>query len=356
MKNFYKNKRVLITGHTGFKGSWLSQILILWGAKVVGCSLPPETAPNLFGILSLNKRMTSNYIDIRDYEKVKKLLKKERPDIVFHLAAQPIVRESYDDPLKTYSTNTLGTANVLQAIKESGCVKSVIVITTDKVYENKEWIHPYREVDRLGGYDPYSASKAAADIITSSYIRSFFNIEEYGRKHKTLVAVARAGNVIGGGDWGNYRLVPDIVRYILEKNEKVIIRNPNAIRPWEHVLEPLSGYLMLGKRLYEGRTEISGAWNFGPREESFVSVHELVLAAIKILGKGKVRVQPDKAKHEANLLTLDTSKARSILGWKPKLSFIENVGLTFDWYKNFYDKLSDPLAFTNKQIEKFFES
>jgi CDP-glucose 4,6-dehydratase len=236
-----------------------------------------------------------------------------------------------------------------------GGVKSAVIITTDKVYENKEWVYPYRETDALGGYDPYSASKAAADIVANSYIKSFFNTEDFEKKHETLVAIARAGNVIGGGDWAKYRLVPDIVRAIYEKNEVVEIRSPEAIRPWEHVLEPLSGYLMLAKGLYEGKAELSGAWNFGPNDESFMPVEMLVKKAINILGKGTIDVRLDSSKHEANILKLDVNKAKAILGWQPKFNFEKNLQFTFDWYKNYYENLSNPSEFTNKQIEEFFK-
>lgn len=356
MNNFFKDKKVLITGHTGFKGSWLTQVLSNWGAEIIGVALVPSTQPNLFTILNLEKKIKNNYLDIRDFQKVKDLLVKEKPEILFHFAAQPIVRDSYDDPLKTYTTNTLGTANVLQAIKETESVKSAVIITTDKVYENKESLYPYREIDSLGGYDPYSASKAAADIIAQSYIQSFFHPNDFGTKHGTLVAVARAGNVIGGGDWSPHRLVSDIVRSIYEKKETIVIRNPQAIRPWEHVLEPLSGYLMLAEKLYNGEKNISGAWNFGPDDESFVSVQKLVGEAIRILGKGEIQINPDDSKHEAGILKLDTTKAKSLLSWKPKLSFSENLSLTFEWYRNYYEEIEDPTEFTNMQIKNFFKA
>ncbi len=355
MEKFFKNKKVLITGYNGFKGSWLTQTLLNWGADVSGIGQLPNTEPGLFSTLKLKPHVRNHFIDIRDFEKIKIVLKKERPEIVIHLAAQPIVRDSYDDPLYTYSTNVMGMANLLQSIKEVGTPRSVVLITSDKVYENKEWVHPYRETDRLGGHDPYSASKAAADIIAFSYIRSFFNVENFGDKHNTLIAVARAGNVIGGGDWAKYRIVPDIVRFIYEKKQPIIIRNPKAIRPWEHVLESLSGYLLLAKGLYEKKENFVGAWNFGPEASSFVTVKELAENAIKILGKGRVEIQKDNSKHEAHLLTLDISKVRGVLGWKPTLKFDETIEYTFRWYKNFYEKNGDIIDFTNKQIGTFFK-
>ncbi|OGI22362.1 MAG: CDP-glucose 4,6-dehydratase [Candidatus Moranbacteria bacterium RIFCSPHIGHO2_01_FULL_55_24] len=354
MQRFFKGKKILITGNTGFKGSWLTEILLQWGADIVGVSLPPKTEPNLFAILNLEQRIKNYFLDIRDFDALKKVIADERPEIVFHLAAQPIVRISYDDPLTTYSTNALGTANVLQAIHEVGSVRAAVIITTDKVYKNVEWIYPYRENDPLGGYDPYSASKAAADIIAQSYIQSFFNPKDFGKKHQTLVAIARAGNVIGGGDWGEYRLVPDIVRSIYEKNEKVIIRSPRAIRPWEHVLEPLAGYLELASGLYAGKIEYSDAWNFGPDHESFMNVEELVKRATALLAKGTYEIREDNTKHEAGILMLDTTKAKSFLDWSPRLRFQENIDFTFSWYRNYYEKAADPIEFTDAQIKSFF--
>lgn len=356
MKEFYKNKKVLITGHTGFKGSWLTQVLLNWGADVVAISLAPNTTPNLFIALGLENKVKNYFLDIRDLGVLKKVFAEEKPEIVFHLAAQAIVRTSYDDPIDTISTNVMGTANILEAIKESGCIKSAVIITTDKVYENKEWHHAYRENDPLGGYDPYSASKAAADIVTNSYIQSFFNPKDFGTKHNTLVAITRAGNVMGGGDWADYRLIPDIIRAVYHDGKDVEIRNPDSIRPWQHVLEPLSGYLMLGKELYENKSDLSGAWNLGPNNESFVSVKSLVEGGREILGKGGYKIIPDETKHEASLLKLDINKAIALLKWRPKLNFQETLVLTFDWYRNYYEKSEDVVDFTNKQINNFFKS
>lgn len=355
MRDFYSGKKILITGHTGFKGSWFTQILLNWGAEITGISLPSSTKPNLFEILGIEKKVKNNFVDIRDFERVKEIFQKEKPEIVVHLAAQAIVRDSYDDPLETFSTNTLGTVNILEAIKKTSSIKSAVIITTDKVYENNESGKAFCETDSLGGYDPYSASKAAADIVIQSYIRSFFNPDDYLGGNKTLIASARAGNVIGGGDWAPYRLVPDIMRSIYEKDGKVEIRNPQAVRPWEHVLEPLAGYLMLAKKLYDGGKEFSGAWNFGPNEESFVTVEGLANNMIEILDKGIIDIKPDGTKHEANILKLDTNKAKTILGWKPKFDFHENLQLTLDWYKNYYEETINPIEFTNKQIREFFK-
>ena len=357
MNDFYKNKKVLITGHTGFKGSWLVQILLNLGADIVGVSLPVETTPNLFDILRFdsNKHIKNYFADIRDFKKMKEIFEAEKPEIVFHLAAQAIVRSSYDDPLKTITTNVEGTANILQAAKEVEGVKSVVIITTDKVYENKEWHHAYRENDPLGGYDPYSASKAGADIVANSYIQSFFNPKDFKEKHNTLVAIARAGNVIGGGDWAEYRLIPDIIRSIYEKKEKIESRNPQSVRPWQHVMEPLSGYMMLAQGLYEGKSDLSGAWNFGPNNESFVSVNDLIDEAIRILDDGVHETKADNSKHEAALLRLDINKASALLKWQPRLNFKSTLEITFSWYKNYYEKSEDVVEFTNRQISEFFK-
>lgn len=354
MKSFYKNKKILVTGHTGFKGAWLTQVLLSFGSTVVGVSLPPNTEPNMFGVLGLEGKTKNYFADIRDLALMKKIFGDEKPDIVFHLAAQPIVRTSYDDPIGTFSSNVMGTAHILEAVRETPSVKSCVVITTDKVYDNKEWHYAYRENDALGGHDPYSSSKAAADIVASSYIQSFFNPIDFGTKHNTLVAIARAGNVIGGGDWSEFRLIPDVIKAVYHSDSKVEIRNPESVRPWQHVLEPLSGYLILGKDLFEKKTLVSGVWNFGPNNESFVSVRALAEGAKVILGKGGYVISPDTTKHEATLLKLDINKAIALLGWKPKLNFKETMEDTFGWYKHFYEGGEDIVEFTNKQIAKFF--
>ncbi|PIT88142.1 MAG: CDP-glucose 4,6-dehydratase [Candidatus Magasanikbacteria bacterium CG10_big_fil_rev_8_21_14_0_10_36_32] len=357
MQNFYKNKKVLITGHSGFKGSWLAQILVNWGADVIGISLPPDTKPSLFEVLKLSDRIKKNYfVDIRDFQKLKEIFETEKPEIVFHLAAQPLVRDSYDDPLKTHSTNVIGTANILQVIKEFGGVKSAVIITTDKVYENKERDYSYKETDALGGYDPYSASKAAADIVTNSYIQSFFNPNDFGSKHNTLIAVARAGNVIGGGDWAKDRLVPDMIKAIFEKKEALVIRNPKAVRPWQHVFEPLRGYLMLGQYLYNGETNKSGAWNFGPCEEDFVSVEHLIKEGILILGTGNYNIVEDNSKHEANLLKLNINKAATNLNWFPKWVLKESLKATFEWYGQFCKGSEKMMDITDQQINLYFSN
>lgn len=354
LSEFFKNKKVLITGHTGFKGAWISQVLTHWGADVAGIALAPHVTPNLYSLMGLDGRMKSVVTDIRDFDAVKKIFQREKPEIVIHLAAQAIVRESYKDPLRTIAVNTLGTAHILQAIRETPSVKSAVLITTDKVYENKEWLYAYRENDSLGGHDPYSASKASADIIISSYARSFFHPEQFGSEHNVLLAAARAGNVIGGGDWSHDRLIPDFVRASHEKNEPLILRNPQSIRPWEYVLEPISGYLLLAKRLYEGDMRAAGAWNFGPNDESFVTAEEMITRCIGIAGKGSYKVMGDSAGHESTLLKLDIAKAKTILKWKPVFDLDQNLRFTLDWYGAYYANREDMAAFTNMQIDAFF--
>ena len=351
---FYKDKKILITGHTGFKGSWLTQILLNWGAKVSGVALRPNTKPSLFQTLGLEKKIRNNFCDIRDFKKISEIIKREKPEIVFHLAAQPLVRDSYDNPLYTFETNIMGTANILQVIKEINTVRAAVIITTDKVYENKESGLPFKEDDKLGGYDPYSASKAAAEIVINSYIKSFFNPVDYNKKHKILIASVRAGNVLGGGDWQKDRLIPDIVRAVFEKKEKIIIRKPNAIRPWQYVLEPLFGYLLLAKKLYHGKKDFSGAWNFGPNNKNYLTVEELIKITLELLRQGSYEIKRDYGKHEAHLLKLDSNKAKKLLNWRPQLDMKTILKLSCDWYKAFYDK-KDIIDLTNEQINSFLK-
>ena len=336
MFNFaYLNKRVLITGHTGFKGSWLALWLSQMGAKVTGYSLQPPTNPNHFQLLGFN--INSMIGDIRDTDKLKQAFKEQQPEIVFHLAAQAIVRLSYKDPTETLTTNVMGTINVLEAARASDSVRAMIVVTSDKCYENREWPWGYREIDALGGYDPYSASKGCAEIITSCWRNSFFNLKDYGKTHSTLLASARSGNVIGGGDWAPDRLIPDIMRAV-SQSQKVTIRNPGATRPWQHVLEPLSGYLLLGQKLLEGRKEFAEAWNFGPSEEENLSVDEIVGQVKTLWPKIDYQIQrsPDQP-HEAGLLRLDCAKARSRLQWHPIWDSKNAVEKTTEWYQAYYE-------------------
>lgn len=348
MKNFWNGKRVLITGHTGFKGSWLALWLKMRGAEVCGYALAPETSPNLFENLELEGEVESTIGDVRDLEKFETTLKNFQPAIVFHLAAQSLVRRSYRQPVDTYTTNVIGTINILEAVRRVDSVKAVVVITTDKVYENKEWLWAYRENETLGGFDPYSNSKACAELAVAAYRNSFFAESE------TLIATARAGNVIGGGDWSEDRLLPDVFRSLVF-GEKLTIRNPHSIRPWQHTLEPLSGYMLLAEKLYAGEKDFASAWNFGPNEDDSKAVG-WVLNEIKRIWADTVNweiaegIQP----HEANLLKLDSAKAKNKLGWRPKLNLSESLELTADWYKAFKNK-NDLKAVTQKQIE-FYQS
>jgi CDP-glucose 4,6-dehydratase len=331
----YQNKRVLVTGHTGFKGSWLTLWLSQMGAKITGYSLQPPTEPNHFQLLNLN--INSVIGDIRDTNKLQAVLRDQQPEIIFHLAAQAIVRLSYQNPVETFTSNVLGTINVLEAARSVRTVRAIVNVTSDKCYENREWPWGYREIDALGGYDPYSASKGCAEIVTSCWRNSFFNPKDYGKTHQTLLASTRAGNVIGGGDWASDRLIPDVMRAV-HQNEKVKIRNPQATRPWQHVLDPLSGYLLLGQKLLEGRKEFAEAWNFGPSEEGNVTVGEIVHQVKRVWPKiDYVIHQNQDQPHEAGLLRLDCSKARTKLKWMPAWTGNDAIDKTTLWYKAFYE-------------------
>ena len=329
--NIYRGRRVLVTGHTGFKGSWLTLWLRLLGADVAGFSLPAATDPSHWKLLELSIPETLG--DIRDAALLERAVAEFRPEIVFHLAAQPLVRQSYRVPAETYATNVVGSVNVYEACRKAGCVRAVVSITTDKVYRNNEWEWGYRESDPFGGYDPYSASKACAEIATGSYRDSFWNLAEYGKGHGTLLCTARAGNVVGGGDWATDRLIPDLMR-AAASGSAAVIRNPDSTRPWQHVLEPLCGYLLLGRRLLEGRPEFAEGWNFGPSEDGVVPVREVVERMRAAWDRVRAEFCPDpKAPHEACLLKLDCSKAHSRLGWKPVWNGLETVAVTVGWYR-----------------------
>lgn len=330
----YKNKTVLVTGHTGFKGSWLVYWLQKMGAKVVGYSLDAPTQPNHFELLGLD--MVSVTGDIRDFEKLDETFALYKPEIVFHLAAQALVRYSYENPIETYETNVIGTLKVFEACRKHQ-VKAIVNITSDKAYENKEWVWGYRENDPMGGYDPYSSSKGCADLLATSYRNSYFNLHEYQKTHHTLVATCRAGNVIGGGDWAQDRLMTDIMVSV-SQNKKVSIRNPKATRPWQHVLEPLSGYLHVGQKLLEEKVEFAEAWNFGPSDEGSICVEEVVLHVKKHWDKIDYEIsQMPNQLHEANLLKLDCSKAHIKLHWKDVWESEQTFEKTVLWYKAFYE-------------------
>lgn len=337
----YKDKTVLVTGHTGFKGSWLVYWLTQMGANVVGYSLEAPTNPNHISLLNLN--ITSIIGDIRDLDKLNQVFAVHKPDIVFHLAAQPLVRHSYENPIETYETNVIGTLKVFEACRKAN-VKVIVNITSDKAYENREWIWGYRENDPLGGYDPYSSSKGCADILASSYRNSYFNPQEYKKSHNTLLASCRAGNVIGGGDWAKDRLMTDIMLSV-SQGKKVSIRNPRATRPWQHVLEPLSGYLIVGQKLLEEKVEFGEAWNFGPSDEGSITVEEVVKNVKKHWDKIDYEIHSDVHQlHEANLLKLDCSKAHVLLKWKDVWDSQTTFEKTVNWYKAYYENDKEVLT------------
>ena len=332
--DFWAGKRVLLTGHTGFKGAWLAQWLVSMGAKVTAVALNPNTEPNIFTLAKVSNHLAHHELDICDASKVAAIVQQSQPEIVLHLAAQALVRESYNDPLRTFSVNVMGTANVLDALRHCDSVRSIVVVTTDKVYANQEWIWPYRETDRLGGHDPYSASKAGTEIVAASYRASYF-----AAKGITL-ATARAGNVIGGGDWSADRIIPDAVR-AWSANGTLHVRRPQAVRPWQHVIEPLCAYLVLAERGYNNNKDISGenttaqAWNFGPQTHEAATVRDVVGMAQASFGQGQVLWGDGKdGPHEAGLLMLDTSLAKSQLGVQSVFSLKDAIGMTMRWYRD----------------------
>lgn len=346
--NFWNGKKVCITGITGFKGAWLALLLKKMGANVSGISLEPDNQ-SMFLKAQLGNHVDSQIQDIRDFSGLKQKLDSIRPDIVFHLAAQSLVRESYVTPAETFATNVQGTVNLLEAIRLNNYTQTTVVITSDKCYENKEWIWPYREADPLGGHDPYSASKGACEIATSSYTRSFFRGSGRG------VASARAGNVIGGGDFAKDRIVPDAMRAFSSK-ETLLIRSPEAVRPWQHVLEPLSGYIQLAENLHKQPDAFSEAWNFGPSESLTVKVEQLVQELVKSWGSSaRFEVTHSPKPHEATLLALDCSKARVKLGWEPVLNFDETVSMTVEWYKTVNEQPQAALSFSEVQLRDYMK-
>ncbi len=353
----FKGKNILVTGHTGFKGSWLSLWLKELGAKVIGYSLPAPTTPSLFEVTKLNEHITSIIGNLLDYEQLLGVFEKYQPEIVFHLAAQPLVRLSYEESQMTYATNVMGTVNVLEAIKRCPSVRTGIIITSDKCYENKEWEYAYRENDPLGGYDPYSSSKACAEIVTAAYRNSFFNPEKHN-EHRVSIASVRAGNVIGGGDWGLDRIVPDIIQAI-SIDKPVILRNPQAIRPWQHVLEPLSGYLHLASLMSQDTKNVKrycSAWNFGPEHQGHVPVQQLVEKIIARWKKGTWHPANNQTQlHEANYLSLDCTKSNNILQWYPVYNLDETMDETVRWYQGYYENYADMYSFTMKQIFSYVE-
>lgn len=351
--DFWRGRRVFVTGHTGFKGSWLCQWLLKLGAEVRGFSLEPPTNPSLFAALELSREMDSLTGDIRDAEALERAVKDFRPDIIFHLAAQPIVRLSYKEPRLTYETNVMGTLNLYESVRACDSVRTVVSITTDKCYENREWVWGYRENDPMGGYDPYSSSKGCAEILSAAYRRSYFNPEQYGKTHQVALATARAGNVIGGGDWAQDRLVPDCIRSLV-KNEAIPIRSPRATRPWQHVLEPLSGYLLLAQRMSANGVSYSEGWNFGPGDDGVMDVENVVKNVIQAWGSGEYHITSDADYHEAHLLKLDASKARAMLGWQARWGCEDAIKYSSEWYFGFYAG-HNPRQMTSAQIDLFNE-
>lgn len=332
---FWRGKRVLVTGHTGFKGSWMAFWLQRLGAEVQGYSLHPPTEPAHWNLLKPDIR--SETADIRDARTLEDTFRAFQPEMVFHLAAQPLVRASYRDPVETYSTNVIGTLNVFEACRRTDSVRAIVNVTSDKCYENREQEAGYREDDAMGGYDPYSSSKGCSELLTASYRNSFFHNDAFGKKHQTLLASCRAGNVIGGGDWAEDRLIPDVMR-AADENRPVEIRNPEAIRPWQHVLEPLSGYLLVGQRLLEGKPLFAAAWNFGPDEEADLSVREVVDRIKQCWDRITCRFPKNtEMPHEAGRLKLDCTKAREQLDWHPVWGPAETFRRTADWYREFYE-------------------
>ena len=350
--DIYRGKRVLITGHTGFKGSWLSLLLNELGADVYGFALDPPTSPSLYKEAKIDELVTSYIGDVRDLDYLTKVIQEVQPEIVFHMAAQPLVRESYKIPVETYSTNVMGTVHLLEACRRTSSVKAIVNVTTDKCYENKEWHWGYRENEPMGGYDPYSNSKGCSELITSAYRNSFFNPSEY-KNHGVSVASARAGNVIGGGDWAEDRLIPDFIRAI-SKGEKVRIRSPFAIRPWQHVLEPLSGYLRLAELLYTEGPKFAQAWNFGPYNHDARNVEWITKTICEFWGdEASFEIDKKPQPHEANYLKLDCSKANAELNWFPKWDIQRTLKSIVDWNKAYLNN-EDIREVTKRQIHQYF--
>lgn len=349
--NFYSGKRILITGHTGFKGSWLSICLRELGANVVGYALEPSTTPSLFEICNLEDRITSIIGDIRNLKMLKDIFAKHQPEIVFHMAAQSLVKYSYKEPVETYETNVMGTVNTLEVCRHTPSVRVIVNITSDKCYENRECICSYKEDDPMGGYDPYSSSKGCAELVTGAYLKSFFNFENQ-KKHSAFLASVRAGNVIGGGDWSEDRLIPDCIKALV-KNKPVVIRYPDAVRPWQHVLEPLFGYLLLAQRLYQDGLAFSGAWNFGPDDEGAKPVRWLVERIIEAWSNNvSWTIDQGNNPYEAHYLKLDCSKAKSKLGWYPQWDLKLALEKTIDWYKAYANR-EDMVHVTIDQIQDY---
>ena len=346
VKNFYKNKKVLVTGATGFKGAWLSYWLNILGAKVYGVGYNPNKNKNLFYSLKLDKKIKLKLFDIRDKKKLKNFINSSKPQIIFHLAAQPLILESYKKPYLTYTVNSMGTLNVLETVRETNSVKSLICVTSDKCYESNYSTKGFKEDDKLGGKDPYSGSKASAEIMIKTYQESFFKYKKCG------LASGRAGNVIGGGDWSENRLIPDAVNSII-KGETINIRNPNFNRPWQHVLEPLYGYLLLGEKLFNKPKTYSGPWNFGTKKNTVTNVLEIVKEIVKFWGRGKITFKKNQKYYEQTNLQLNIEKSMKILKWKPRYTIAKSVQITAEWYKKVLTEKFSVEKITEKQIKDY---
>jgi len=346
INNFYKNKKVLVTGATGFKGAWLCYWLVMLGAKVYGIGYNPNKNKNLFYSLKLNKKIKLKLFDIRNKKKLESFVKTYKPIIVFHLAAQPLILESYKKPYLTYTVNSLGTLNILETVKNNNTIKSLVCITSDKCYESNNSTKGFKETDKLGGEDPYSGSKASAEIMIGTYQKSFFNEKKCG------IASARAGNVIGGGDWSENRLIPDSINSIM-KNKTIYIRNPNFNRPWQHVIEPLYGYLILAKKIYKEPKRYSGPWNFGTKKNTVTNVLKIVKAIVKFWGKGKINFKKNQKYYEQTNLQLNINKSKKFLKWEPKYSIIKSIHVTVNWYKKVLVEKYSIEKITTEQIQDY---
>ena len=346
INNFYKNKKVLVTGATGFKGAWLCYWLVMLGAKVYGIGYNPNKNKNLFYSLKLNKKIKLKLFDIRNKKKLVSFVKTSKPTIVFHLAAQPLILESYKKPYLTYTVNSLGTLNILETVKNNNTIKSLVCITSDKCYESNNSTKGFKETDKLGGEDPYSGSKASAEIMIGTYQKSFFNEKKCG------IASARAGNVIGGGDWSENRLIPDSINSIM-KNKTIYIRNPNFNRPWQHVIEPLYGYLILAKKIYKEPKRYSGPWNFGTKKNTVTNVLKIVKAIVKFWGKGKINFKKNQKYYEQTNLQLNINKSKKFLKWEPKYSIIKSIHVTVNWYKKVLVEKYSIEKITTEQIQDY---
>jgi len=362
MDGFYRGRKVLVTGHTGFKGAWMCLLLARAGATVLGYSLAPPSRPSLFGLTRLDADppagLTSLHADILDLPRLSRAVAEFEPEVVIHMAAQSLVRPSYEDPAGTFAVNALGTVNLLEACRQAplkpGQRRAIVIVTSDKCYENREWVHGYRETDRLGGHDPYSASKGCAEIAAASFARSFFSPETLSA-HGTLVATGRAGNVIGGGDFATDRLVPDMAR-AFAKGEAVQIRRPDAVRPWQHALEPVSAYLLLARRMLEDGPRFAGPWNFGPSSRDVRTVGEVAARFAQLWGPGaRLELNPEPGPHEAGLLTLDCAKAHALLGWRPRLDLDAALVWTCGWFRAWAEAKTDLRALCDTRIQEFFD-